>query len=38
MVPLDEVPILKYVEIAERNPEPPPKPKTGIHRFNILWS
>ena len=26
-----------FIEIAERNPEPPAKPKTGWRRFNILW-
>ena len=38
IVPLDQVPVLRYVEIAEQNPEPPAKPKTGLRRFNILWS
>jgi len=38
IVPLDEVPIMKYIEIAERNPEPPAMPKIGWRRFNILWS
>ncbi|KAK5123928.1 hypothetical protein LTR85_002125 [Meristemomyces frigidus] len=38
LVPLSEAPIMKYIEIAERNPEPPPKPVTGLRRFNILWS
>lgn len=38
IVPLDEVPIMKYIEIAERHPEPPAVPKTGWRRFNILWS
>lgn len=38
IVPLEEVPIMKYIEIAERNPELPAIPKTGWRRFNILWS
>jgi yeast amino acid transporter len=38
IVPLDEVPIMKFIEIYERNPEPALPPKTGWRRFNILWS
>lgn len=38
MVPLDEAPIMRFIEIAERNPEPPAKPVVGWRRFNILWS
>ena len=38
MVPLGEAPIMNFIEIAERNPEPPEPPKTGWRRFNILWS
>jgi len=38
IVPLAEVPIMGYIEIAEANPEPPEPPKTGWRRFNILWS
>lgn len=35
---LDEVPVLKYIEIAEQNPEPPAAPIIGWRRLNILWS
>ena len=38
IVPLDQVPIMKYIDIMEANPEPPAKPITGWRRFNILWS
>lgn len=38
IVPLSEVPIMRFIEIAERNPEPPAKPKTGLRKLNILWS
>lgn len=37
IVALDELPLLKYIEIAVRNPEPLPKPKTGSRRLNISW-
>ncbi|KAL2071647.1 hypothetical protein VTL71DRAFT_12882 [Oculimacula yallundae] len=37
IIPLSEIPIQHYLDIANANPEPPAKPKTGIHRFNILW-
>ncbi|KAK0439519.1 amino acid permease/ SLC12A domain-containing protein [Desarmillaria tabescens] len=38
LVPLDEMPIRKYIEIANQNPEPPAKPVKGLKRFNLLWS
>ncbi|KAK9780225.1 hypothetical protein SCAR479_02862 [Seiridium cardinale] len=38
VVPLTEVPIRNLVRIANDNPEPPPKPKKGLRRLNILWS
>ncbi|KAH8701944.1 amino acid permease/ SLC12A domain-containing protein [Talaromyces proteolyticus] len=38
IVPLDELPIRQFIEIYQRNPEPAPKPKRGLHRLNILWS
>ncbi|KAK6076704.1 Dicarboxylic amino acid permease 3 [Seiridium cupressi] len=38
LVPLTEVPIRNLVRIANDNPEPPPKPKKGLRRLNILWS
>ncbi|KAK4546103.1 hypothetical protein LTR36_002240 [Oleoguttula mirabilis] len=38
LVPLDTAPIMRFIEIAEQNPEPPPKPVTGLRRLNILWS
>ncbi|KAF2769845.1 amino acid transporter-like protein [Teratosphaeria nubilosa] len=38
IVPLDQAPVLKYIEIHERNPEPIPTPVTGWRRLNILWS
>jgi len=38
LVKLEESPIMHFIEIAERNPEPPAPPRTGWRRFNILWS
>ncbi|PBK73254.1 hypothetical protein ARMSODRAFT_625405 [Armillaria solidipes] len=38
MVPLDEMPIQKYLDIAKENPEPPAKLVKGWRRVNILWS
>ncbi|KAK4497864.1 hypothetical protein PRZ48_010519 [Zasmidium cellare] len=38
IIPLDQVPVMKFIEIADNNPEPPAKPVTGWRRFNILWS
>lgn len=38
IVPLDEMPIQKYLDIARENPEPPAKPVKGWRRVNILWS
>ncbi|KAK0214321.1 amino acid permease/ SLC12A domain-containing protein [Armillaria fumosa] len=38
LVPLDEMPIRKYIEIANQNPEPPAKPVKGLKRLNLLWS
>ncbi|PVH85287.1 amino acid permease-like protein [Cadophora sp. DSE1049] len=37
IIPLSEIPIQHYIDIANANPEPPAKKKVGIHRFNILW-
>jgi yeast amino acid transporter len=38
IVPLDELPIRHFIDIAKANPEPPPEPVTGWRRLNILWS
>ncbi|KAK0200128.1 amino acid permease/ SLC12A domain-containing protein [Desarmillaria ectypa] len=38
LVPLNEMPIRKYIEIANQNPEPPAKPVKGLKRLNLLWS
>ncbi|EMC91161.1 hypothetical protein BAUCODRAFT_316905 [Baudoinia panamericana UAMH 10762] len=37
IVPLAEVPIMKYIEIAEQNPEPLEPPKKKWKMFNLLW-
>ncbi|KAE8448125.1 hypothetical protein EG329_009890 [Mollisiaceae sp. DMI_Dod_QoI] len=37
IIPLDEIPIRHFIAIANANPEPPAKIKTGLHKFNILW-
>ncbi|RFU30926.1 hypothetical protein B7463_g5407, partial [Scytalidium lignicola] len=38
IVPLSELPIRHFLDIANANPEPPAVPQTGWRRFNILWS
>ncbi|KAF8852175.1 amino acid permease-like protein [Acephala macrosclerotiorum] len=38
IIPLSEVPIRHFIDIANANPEPPAKPVTGVRRLNILWS
>lgn len=38
IIPLEEVPIRPFIEQYQRNPEPEPKPRTGLQRLNILWS
>ncbi|EME78479.1 uncharacterized protein MYCFIDRAFT_37349 [Pseudocercospora fijiensis CIRAD86] len=38
VIALEQIPIQKYIDIAEHNPEPPARPVTGWRRFNILWS
>lgn len=38
IVPLEEMPIRDFIEVWRANPEEPNKKRTGIARFNILWS
>ncbi|EFX04976.1 amino acid permease [Grosmannia clavigera kw1407] len=38
IVPLSEIPIRPYIQIALDNPEPPEKPKSTLQKLNILWS
>ncbi|KUJ11797.1 uncharacterized protein LY89DRAFT_699848 [Mollisia scopiformis] len=37
IIPLGEIPIRHFIDVANANPEPPAKPVTGLRRFNILW-
>ncbi|KAJ5232541.1 hypothetical protein N7468_005497 [Penicillium chermesinum] len=37
-VSLEDIPIQPFIDIANRNPEPLPKPKKGLAKLNILWS
>ncbi|RDL37582.1 uncharacterized protein BP5553_05015 [Venustampulla echinocandica] len=37
IIPLADVPIKHFIDFANANPEPPPKPNTGLRRFNFLW-
>ncbi|PWY96542.1 putative amino acid permease [Aspergillus sclerotioniger CBS 115572] len=37
IVPLEDIPIQPFIDIANRNPEPLPKPKKGLRKLNILW-
>lgn len=38
IVPLSELPVQHFIDIANANPEPPRKKATGLRRLNILWS
>lgn len=38
IIPLAEIPIRPYIDIANAHPEPKPTPKKGWHKLNILWS
>ncbi|KAH8658092.1 amino acid permease/ SLC12A domain-containing protein [Xylariales sp. PMI_506] len=38
LIPLSEIPIRQFIQIAQENPEPPEAPKRGLQRLNILWS
>lgn len=37
IVKLHEMPIQKFIDIANANPEPEPLPKKGWKKLNILW-
>lgn len=37
IVPLEDIPIQPFIDIANRNIEPPQKPKRGLAKLNILW-
>lgn len=38
MIPLHEIPIRPFIQVALENPEPIEEPKRGLARLNILWS
>ncbi|KAJ6179236.1 hypothetical protein N7519_009697 [Penicillium mononematosum] len=38
IVPLEDIPIQPFIDIANRNPEPQLKRKEGLHRLNVLWN
>ncbi|CAG7968553.1 unnamed protein product [Penicillium nalgiovense] len=38
IVPLEDIPIQPFIDIANRNPEPQLKRKKGLRRLNILWN
>ncbi|KAH8602225.1 amino acid permease/ SLC12A domain-containing protein [Bisporella sp. PMI_857] len=38
IIPLAEIPIQHFIDIANATPEPPAKPVVGWRRLNILWS
>ncbi|KAJ6033954.1 uncharacterized protein N7446_007750 [Penicillium canescens] len=38
IIPLEDIPIQPFIDIANRNPEPQPKLKKGLHKLNILWN
>ncbi|KAK6214556.1 hypothetical protein LQW54_004277 [Pestalotiopsis sp. IQ-011] len=37
VIPLKDIPVRTFITIANENPEPPPAPKRGLQKFNILW-
>ncbi|ETS86043.1 hypothetical protein PFICI_04068 [Pestalotiopsis fici W106-1] len=37
VIPLKEIDIRTFIQIANDNPEPPAAPKRGLKKFNILW-
>ncbi|EED23994.1 amino acid permease, putative [Talaromyces stipitatus ATCC 10500] len=37
IVALEDIPIQPFIDVANRNIEPPPKPKKGLNKLNILW-
>lgn len=37
VIPLKEIEIRTWIQIANDNPEPPAAPKRGLMKFNILW-
>lgn len=38
IVKLEDLPIRHFIKIWRENPEPEEKPKTGLQKYNILWS
>lgn len=36
-VPLEDIPIQPFIDYANNNPEPLPKPKRGLQKLNFLW-
>jgi len=38
VIPLDEVPLRRFIKIYKDNPEPKEKPKKEWQKLNILWS
>lgn len=38
MIPLDQIPIRRYIQHALDHPEPPMETKKGWRKLNILWS
>lgn len=36
-IPLEEIPIRRFIDIANANPEPVVPPKKGWRKLNILW-
>ena len=37
IVALEDMPLMQFIDIYDKNPEPPEKPKTGLQKLNILW-
>lgn len=38
IISLTDIPIRNFIQLANDNPEPSPKPKQGLRRLNLLWS
>lgn len=38
IIPLEDIPIQPFIDLANRNPEPLPKPLTGFNKLQFLWN
>ncbi|OJJ41447.1 hypothetical protein ASPWEDRAFT_48024 [Aspergillus wentii DTO 134E9] len=38
IIPLSEIPVRRFIDIAKQHPDPPESPKKGWQKLNLLWS